>query len=241
MAQLLLLDDDDATLAWMSAALESRGHSVVGFSNARAALEALQRTSPDLIIADILMPEMDGLNFARLVRDHRGIPVMFVSIVPKTADAVLAGAIGYVEKPATAQEVRAAVDRVLGRRTRRNLILVVDDDGDVCDLYRLYLQPRFDVVTAENGQQALDQIHRHPIDLVITDVVMPVMNGLEFIKALRAEPAYEHLPVLVQTGNRAAVEAPVWNALHVSHVMDKYEFIDWLTTQIDRTAAPGRR
>jgi len=131
MASLLILDDDEGTLAWMSAALAGLGHNVRAFRSGRDALAVLADWRPDLIIADILMPEMDGLTFARLVQRLKDVPVMFVSIAKKQAEAILTGAVGYVQKPATAQEVRNAVASVLGRGAHQNAILVVDDDPDI--------------------------------------------------------------------------------------------------------------
>lgn len=113
MASLLLIDDDQAALSWMSAALEARGHDVKRCARARDALAALESASPDLIVADILMPEMDGLAFARLVRKHRGVPLMFVSIATKQAEAVLAGAVGYLERDVDAARLPQILHAVL--------------------------------------------------------------------------------------------------------------------------------
>src|SRR5688572_19832842 len=110
MAALLLVDDDPTTIAWMAPALEGRGHEVQAFTSAQEALGALERWTPDLIISDILMPALDELAFARLARRLQGVPALFVSIARREADAVLAGALGYLQKPATAGELRAAVD-----------------------------------------------------------------------------------------------------------------------------------
>jgi CheY-like chemotaxis protein len=232
MAKLLLLDDDEATLTWMRAALESRGHDVSTYTTARAALGALEAADrPDLIVADLLLPEVDGLAFARLVRRHGKTPLMFVSIAKKQAEAVLAGAIGYVQKPASAMEVRMAVERLLGEGARRNSILVVDDAADVRTLYRALLEPRFVVLTAENGKEALAVLRTMRVDLAIVDVHMPVMNGAELVRAMRNDPVLEGLPVIVQTSDRAALSAPVWGALRVSRVMDKASFLDWFEEQ----------
>jgi len=232
MARVLILDDDERALTWMAAALESRGHEVRSFASARAALEAVEADEPDLILADLLMPELDGLAFARLVRAHHEIPLVFVSIATKQAEAVIAGAAGYVEKPATASEIRAAVDRALGRGAHPNTILVVDDDPAIRDLYAAYLEPRFDVAAAEDGRQALELLHDRRIDLVIVDVHMPVMNGAELVRAIRNDPELEALPVIVQTTDRSAARAPVWGSLRVSQVMDKSCFVDWFEAQL---------
>jgi CheY-like chemotaxis protein len=226
--KLLLLDDDEAALAWMRAALESRGHRVATFTTARAALEALESIKPDLIVSDVLLPEIDGLAFARLVRQRGGTPLMFLSVAKKQAEAVLAGAIGYLQKPASAMDVRAAVERRLGEGARRNTVLIVDDNEDLRELYRAMLEPRFVVLTAENGREALDALRAQRVDLAIVDMHMPVMNGVELVRAVRNDPALESLPVIVQTSDRAALRAPIWGPLCVARVMDKSNFLDWL-------------
>jgi CheY-like chemotaxis protein len=232
MAKLLIVDDEEGTLAWMTAALASLGHEVRGASGGRAALETLSTWHPDLIITDILMPEMDGVTFSRLVRRHEDIPVMFVSIARRQAEAVLLGAVGYVQKPATAAEIRAAVSRVLQHPRERSTILVVDDDADVREIFRGCLESSFNVVEAEHGRVALDRLHEQKVDLAIVDVHMPIMNGTELIRAIRADPAFETLPVIVQTSDLTALRAPVWRDLHVAQLVDKGEFLDWLNTQI---------
>lgn len=227
MAKLLLLDDDGATLTWMSAALAARGHTIASFVSAKAALDAVTDFKPDLIVADVLMPEMDGLVFARLVRQH-SVPVMFVSLAKKEAEAVLVGATGFLRKPASAPEVRTVVERILGDPKRRATILVADDDLLVQELYRAYLEPRFEVVAVENGKLALDALERRSFDLAIVDVHMPEMNGAELVKAMRNDARWERLPVIVETSDPTALEAPLWSTLRVSRVMDKTAFASWL-------------
>jgi CheY-like chemotaxis protein len=233
MAKLLIVDDDVDTLAWMAPALEARGHEVKVVSSAQLALAVVRTWVPDLIVADILMPEMDGLTFARLARRHHGTPLMFVSVAKKQAEAVIAGALGYVQKPATAAEIRAAVDRVLGRSAERNTVLIVDDDPDVCDLYHIFLEPRFTVVEAEHGLAALRVLRERQVDLAVIDIHMPVMNGVELIRRIRTTPELQSLPVIVQTSDMSALAAPVWRDLDVSQVMGKSDFIDWVSRQID--------
>jgi CheY-like chemotaxis protein len=186
------------------------------------------------------MPEMDGLTFARLAQRHPGVPLMFISIAKKQAEAILSGAVGYIQKPATVGEIREAVERVLGRGAQRNAILVVDDDADIRELYRSFLDPRFVVFEAEHGRRALELLKAEPVDLAIVDVHMPVMNGPELIRAIRADSALQQLPVIVQTSDRTALHAPVWRDLHVSQLVDKHDFLHWLNGQIDEHTQIGK-
>jgi CheY-like chemotaxis protein len=232
MSRLLLVDDDAATLEWMAPMLEVRGHEVRGFTSASAALSTLKEWRPDLIISDMLMPEMDGLTFAHMTRLCHGVPIMFVSVAKLHAEAVLAGASGFVQKPATAADVRAAVDRVLGRGVEHNAILVVDDDSSTRELCRMVLEPRFRVLEADQGETALAALAHSRVDLVITDVHMPVMNGADLIRKMRADPATALIPVIVQTSDQSVLGAPVWRELQVSQVIDKMDFITWINQQI---------
>jgi CheY-like chemotaxis protein len=236
MAKLLIVDDDLGELAWMSSALEGAGHEVRTLDSARAALEVARTWRPDLILIDVLMPDMDGFAFSRLVRVHERVPIMFVSVLRKQAEAVLRGVAGYVQKPVTAAELRAAVDRLLGATTGVT-ILVVDDDPGIRACYRLILEPRFPVMEAENGLEALDVLSRETIALAIVDVHMPVMNGVELIRAMRADPRFASIPVVVQTSDRAAARAPVWTHLHVAQTLLKDEFMSWLMDLIDEHLA----
>jgi CheY-like chemotaxis protein len=116
---------------------------------------------------------------------------------------------------------------------------VVDDNADVREIYRACLEPSFDVVEAEHGGVALECLHARKVDLAIVDVHMPVMNGTEFIRAIRADPALEKLPVIVQTSDLTALRAPIWRDLHVAQLVDKGEFVNWLHTQIvDHVSGP---
>jgi CheY-like chemotaxis protein len=227
MSKLLLVDDEEDALTWMTAALQSRGHVVEGFHDAQSALDGLRTFAPDLIISDILMPEIDGLAFARLARQRTNVPVLFVSIAKKQAEAVLAGGVGYLEKPASAAELRTAVERILGR-SQKSTVLIADDDEDMRNLYRAYLEPRFSVIAAENGRVALDVLRSEHVDLAIIDVHMPIMNGVDLIRAMRRDPVLERVPIIVQTNDRAALKAPIWGALHVAQVMGKESFLGWL-------------
>jgi CheY-like chemotaxis protein len=245
MSKLLLLDDEPATLEWMTAALTGFGYEVRAYQSGRDALRDMHGWRPDLVIADILMPEMDGFAFARAARSQAGPPVLFISIAMKQAEAILAGAVGYVQKPATAPEIRAAVADVLGHAPRRATILVADDDIDTRDLYVKFLAS-FDVLEADDGAQALALIRRRPVDLVITDFHMPNMNGLELIRELRADPKLERVPVIVQSSDPVALTSPAWAELNVAYKLDKLEFLRWLRQTIDATlgamppAPPGK-
>jgi CheY-like chemotaxis protein len=81
-------------------------------------------------------------------------------------------------------------------------ILIADDMSNGRELIRTVLERTgYEVLEAENGQEALDTIHRANPDLVILDLQMPILNGYDVIGILRKDPAYEKLPVVALTAN----------------------------------------
>jgi two-component system chemotaxis response regulator CheY len=79
-------------------------------------------------------------------------------------------------------------------------VLTVDDSRTMLDMLRAALTARgFSVVQAENGAEGLAALEREPVDVVISDINMPVMDGIAFIKSLRGKPAHAGLPVLILT------------------------------------------
>ncbi|MDC3961429.1 response regulator [Polyangium jinanense] len=231
MAKLLIVDDDDETRLWMAAALADVGHEVRTSPSGRDAVRVVSTWQPDVAILDVLMSEMDGFAVNRVLRSH-GIPTIFVTVVKREAEAILQGVSGYVEKPVTAAELRAVVERVLGGATG-GAILLVEDDSFLRSVYRSVLAPKFQVLEAENGRDALSMLETHPVALVITDIHMPVMNGVELVRAIRNDARTRDLPIVVQSCDTSAVRSPVWSGLHVSRVMRKEDFIGWLIGQIE--------
>lgn len=84
--------------------------------------------------------------------------------------------------------------------TRRPLVLIADDETHILHVLSLKLgRADCDLLTAEDGRQALDLARRHPVDLVITDHQMPLLSGIDLARALAEEPATAHVPVLLLT------------------------------------------
>jgi CheY-like chemotaxis protein len=90
------------------------------------------------------------------------------------------------------------------------LILVIDDDYDVCEVYaEALIESGYDVVTRRNGQDALDYLDAASTrpSLILVDLMMPIMDGAEFVAALRGRPSLDAVPVVVMTANRGRVVA----------------------------------
>jgi two-component system KDP operon response regulator KdpE len=117
-ARVLIVDDEPSILATMAPLLRARGYEVSTAMTATACLESVERVGPDLIILDLGLPDMDGVELCRLLRDGRSTPILVLSArgaEPDKVSALDAGADDYVTKPFGAEELLARI-RVALRR-----------------------------------------------------------------------------------------------------------------------------
>jgi adenylate cyclase len=134
--RILIVDDTPANIQALAAILKSKGYQISAATNGKQALEVLARIQPDLILLDVMMPEMDGFETCRRLKAAerwRQIPVIFLTAKTETADIVQGfelGAVDYVAKPFNAPELLARVnthltiDR-LGRENERLLLSIL--------------------------------------------------------------------------------------------------------------------
>lgn len=118
MATIALVDDDENILTSVSMALEAEGHTVKNFEDGSAALEFISATPPDLVVSDIKMPTMDGMELLRRIRQNSSLPLIFLTSKDEEIDEVLGltmGADDYVKKPFSQRLLMERVKAVLRR------------------------------------------------------------------------------------------------------------------------------
>ncbi|MBT8471823.1 MAG: response regulator transcription factor [Marinicaulis sp.] len=118
MATITLVDDDENILTSVSMALESEGHTVNTFEDGAAALEHINATPPDMVVSDIKMPTMDGMELLRRIRQNSSLPLIFLTSKDEEIDEVLGltmGADDYVKKPFSQRLLLERVNAVLRR------------------------------------------------------------------------------------------------------------------------------
>ncbi|WWL45111.1 response regulator [Pseudomonas parakoreensis] len=117
-------------------------------------------------------------------------------------------------------------------------ILVVDDEYLIADILGYALEDEgFMVVKASNGQKGLEVLERERPSLIITDFMMPVMDGLEFATAVRALPSVNHLPIILMSGAQAHIgmqRSDLFNA-----VLAKPFKIDLMIAEVRSLLAPA--
>ena len=117
-ARILLVDDEPSILATMAPLLRTQGYDVSTAASGRAALDAVDRQVPQLVILDLGLPDIDGIEVCRRLREGRSMPILILSARGAEADKVAAldgGADDYVTKPFSSQELLARVRAALRR------------------------------------------------------------------------------------------------------------------------------
>lgn len=240
--RVLCVDDDAVILAWEAAVLRQGGFEVAKASSGSEGLTELERFQPDVVLLDIMMPDLDGWVVHELIRKRSDVPVVLVSVVAAAGESVLRGASAFVRKPPRPHELLDAVRRTIGRSEGETAILVVEDDHPLRELYRSLLEMKTGhrVVEAEDGLDALEVLASEPcVRLVVTDVHMPRMNGVELVRRMRADDRWKGLPVIVQTSDALVARSNVWVELGVEQALEKDDFRNWLRAAVQK-AVPQR-
>jgi two-component system response regulator RegX3 len=118
MAKILLIDDDEMITRPLARALRESGYEVSVANNGRSGLELAQSSEPDLIILDVLMPQMDGWEVCQALRQRSSVPILMLTALGEEVDRILGlelGADDYLTKPFSTRELRARIKAMLRR------------------------------------------------------------------------------------------------------------------------------
>jgi CheY-like chemotaxis protein len=185
--------------------LKSHGYQLLEASSGPEALELSRRhTGPiDLLVTDVIMPEMTGRELATRLKESRpGMKVLYVS--GYTADiigreGVLDAGVAYLAKPFTPAQLAVKVREVLGQPKTAGRILVLDDDDAVRGLLQEVLsEAGYEVLAARDGREGMRLVAEHPFDLVLTDLIMPDQEGIETIRELQRD--YPAIRIVAMSG-----------------------------------------
>ena len=224
-ARLLLVDDDAFAIQVMGRMLSQYPHQRYATSG-EVALRLARELTPDLILLDAEMPGMTGFEVCEALKsdpDLKHVPVIFVTShnnpAAKTA-ALQKGAADFVVKPLVAARLKTAVHaqlcttpmtggRVCGpaaqgtvpQRTGKQAprILIVDDDEAAILILRHSLSDVGDFRFAKSGEDALQLARRIDPHLILLDAHMPGLDGFAVCASLKADPAFEHVPIVFVT------------------------------------------
>jgi len=202
-ATVLVIDDDAITQELLVRYISKLGYQVVVANSGIKGLELAQQIQPDVITLDVMMPGMDGWSVLTELKKHpqlQHIPVIMLSMVADQELGYSLGSADYLLKPIEQAQVLKVLQKYCPMKQDNYVIMIVEDDPMTRDLNREMLQRHgWQVILANNGKIALALAEKQPPDLILLDLMMPEMDGFEFITRLRRHQTLKTIPVIVLT------------------------------------------
>ena len=183
--RILIVDDEENMRKTLADILRDEVYQVATAATGEEAVELCSKQDFDVVLMDVRMPGIDGVEAFRRIRRHReGVRVILMSaydVVSLKEAALDEGAIAFLSKPLDVQKVIQLIGEV-----RETAILVVEDDTRTADLLGTTLkQQGYRVTVTQSSHDALELVEQIRFDLIFLDVNLPAMNGLDLYLAIK--------------------------------------------------------
>jgi GAF domain-containing protein/CheY-like chemotaxis protein/HAMP domain-containing protein/anti-sigma regulatory factor (Ser/Thr protein kinase) len=206
---VLVIDDDPAVRDLMQRMLNKEGLRVVAAADGKEGLRLAKELHPDTITLDVLMPGMDGWAVLTALKGDptlADIPVVMITIVDEKQAGYALGVTDYLTKPIDWKRLTEIL-----RRYRRAgaacRVLIVEDDAHTRKMVRTRLEKQgCPVIEAENGRVALERMDEGLPDLILLDLMMPEMDGFQFLDQFRTHETWRAIPIIVMTAKDLTAE-----------------------------------
>ena len=223
---VVVIDDDPSTLEMMSRFLSREGFTVETAKNGDAGIQLARKIHPTAITLDVMMPGMDGwevLTHLKADKELADIPVIMLSIVDDKNLGFALGASDYMTKPIDRERLSQVLDKYRCVSLSCKVLLVEDDTVTREMMSRMLKEYGWQVIEAQNGRVALDRMHEMRPDLVLLDLMMPEMDGFQFVSAVQRveDKDLRATPIVVVTAKEITDEDRARLNGHVQRVLQK--------------------
>ncbi|MBV9307954.1 MAG: response regulator [Acidobacteriaceae bacterium] len=238
---VLAIDDEPSVGELLSRSLAKHGFRVHPAYTGEEGVRLARKLRPVAITLDVMMPGMDGwmvLSMLKADAELREIPVVMLTISDNQNLGYTLGATDYLSKPIDRERLLSVLMRYHTPESAASA-LVVEDDPNSRELLRRALEGEgWKARTAENGRVALDLIAQQRPGVILLDLMMPEMDGFEFVSALRQQPENRNIPIVVITAKDLTSGDRVRLNGYVSRILQKGAFqIEDLLAEVSRLVA----
>ncbi len=208
---LLVVEDDEKFAKILYRNAHQKGFKCLVALDGKAGLDLAIKYKPTAITLDLRLPTMSGweiLNELKENPDVRHIPVHIMSVDDETMDAYKRGAIGYLTKPISQDDLDDSFQQIeqFISRDIKSLLLVEDDVGLRQSVIHLLGGEDIAIIEADNGVTALDFLRSRPFDCMILDLSLPDMNGFELLNVINDDETISKCPIIIYTGKDLTTE-----------------------------------
>lgn len=200
--EILVIDDSKSIRCLVQNLLNSVGHTVSVASDGNEAADFAAGSGFDLIVSDIIMPKMDGLDLARHLRstnEYKKTPIIFLTTESSEelrAKGKEISSTTWIKKPFSPVSLLKVINILLKKLN----VLAVDDSKSIrCMVSNILTGAGHTVTVAADGREAIGLAAGSGFDLIITDVNMPEMDGLDLARQLRNSAEYSSTPIIFLT------------------------------------------
>jgi len=199
---VLVIDDDPEAQDIVERFLRKDGFEVVTAGSGEEGLRLAHKLEPAAITLDVMMPDMDGWSVLRALKADpvlHDVPVVMLTMVDDKSKGYSLGATDYLTKPVDRNRLHNALTRFCTPGEPCSVLLVEDDPATREIMVRTLEEADWWVSEAGNGREALDQLGRGRPQVILLDLMMPVMDGFDFLIEMRANTEWQDIPVIVLT------------------------------------------
>ncbi|MFA6598391.1 MAG: response regulator [Ignavibacteriaceae bacterium] len=220
---ILLVEDSEPAIIQIKDFLEESGYKIIIAKGGEEALNILSTTIPDAIVLDLMMPGVDGFQVLKSLRESEQtthIPVLILTAKHITKEDLqylrgnntlhliqkgdinrneLKNALSSMVFPEALEEVKT--EKELQIITGDPVVLVVEDNLDNMITIKAMLSRNYTVLEATCGNECIEMVKKHDINLILMDIALPGLDGLEAFKMIRELPAKKDIPVIAITAN----------------------------------------
>ena len=197
-ANILIVDDDDSIRSLLQQELGEAGYQIDEARNGKEALTKVREHRPDLILLDIMMPEMNGFDVAAVLKNDpqtMDIPIIVLSIVQDKARGFKIGVDRYLSKPIDTGILFNEIGSLLEQGKSKKKVMIVDEDSGTVNTLTEVLKTKGYLVMDSNGKELVENALAHQPDIIIINSVLS--GNQEMVKALRFEKGMEDVLFLL--------------------------------------------
>ena len=206
MKKILVVDDEQMNRMSTKFILSKAGYEVTEAASGEDGIERLKKEKIDLMLLDVEMPKMSGVETLQVIRGHDefyGLKVFFLTASESEkdmADAIRLGAGGYIKKPCQPEELIKAVDSAFSEDSKPMLLAVDDEAMNRMMIERIFGR-EYQITAKEDGEGALQWLEDHTPDIILLDYVMPGKNGEEVFGEILNTEKLSGIPVVFLTAD----------------------------------------
>ncbi len=206
LKKILIVEDNEDLSFVVKTALEGAGYAVQTAGDGLQALERVKQMVYDLILLDLMLPKMDGCAVNLKLKENPQTAKIPVVVLTAYSHRQEFGAIkkdvtlaAYLQKPVPIEKLLTEIGQVLKpcEHKKKEKVLVIDDDEELCEMLSFGLTDAgYSPDIVKSGKQAKEYLSQKVPDVILADIMMPDMNGIELCQWIHSQPQTRDVPII---------------------------------------------